>query len=143
MQLNQIPQTNKQKTKKRVGRGGKRGTFSGHGVKGQKSRAGAKIRPAWRDLVKQTPKKRGYKFKPASRNLKIINLGVLDNFFKDGEAVSIRLLLDRKLIGKMDGRLPKVKILGGGELKKRLSFVGLALSGSARKKIEKAGGSIL
>ncbi len=143
MQLNQLEKTKKQKTKKRVGRGGKHGTFSGRGVKGQKSRAGAKIRPAWRDLIKQIPKRRGYKFKPASHHLKIINLGVLDKFFGDGEVVNVQSLLDRKLIGKIKGRLPEVKILGGGGLKKKLSFVGFTLSKSAKAKIKNAGGNIL
>ena len=61
MQLHEIKPTHKLKTKKRVGRGGKKGTYSGRGVKGQKSRAGAKIRPEIRDLIKKMPKKRGYK----------------------------------------------------------------------------------
>ncbi len=49
----------KEKSKKRVGRGGKRGTYSGRGIKGQKSRAGRKMRPAIRDLIQRTPKLRG------------------------------------------------------------------------------------
>lgn len=59
MQLNQIKPVHKLKSKKRVGRGGKRGTYSGTGMNGQKSRAGAKIRPEIRDFIKKTPKKRG------------------------------------------------------------------------------------
>jgi large subunit ribosomal protein L15 len=59
MQLHEIQPCQKQKTKKRIGRGGKRGTYSGKGMKGQKSRAGAKIRPEVRDLIKKTPKLRG------------------------------------------------------------------------------------
>ena len=81
MQLHQISPIQKQKTKKRVGRGGAHGTFSGRGVKGQKSRAGAKIRPAWRDLIKQIPKKRGYRFKPALSSQLIINLSILNKVF--------------------------------------------------------------
>jgi len=59
IQLHQIQPEHKLKKKKRVGRGGKRGTYCGRGIKGQKSRAGAKIRPALRDLIKRIPKKRG------------------------------------------------------------------------------------
>ncbi|MEX2054314.1 MAG: hypothetical protein WD883_02130 [Candidatus Colwellbacteria bacterium] len=59
MQLHELQPTHKNKTKKRIGRGGKRGTFSGKGVKGQKSRAGRKLRPGTRDLMQQTPKLRG------------------------------------------------------------------------------------
>ena len=54
-------------SKKRIGRGGKRGTYSGKGVKGQKSRAGKKIRPAVRDLMNQTPKLRGVKNKGSKK----------------------------------------------------------------------------
>ncbi|MBI4709119.1 MAG: 50S ribosomal protein L15 [Candidatus Portnoybacteria bacterium] len=143
MQLHQIRSTNKQKTKKRVGRGGKRGTFSGRGVKGQKSRAGAKIRPEWRDLVKQTPKMRGYKFRSTQTKPLIINLGFLGKFFKEGEIVSIKSLLERKLISRIKGRMPEVKILGDGEIKKKLSFKGLQISQSAKEKVEKAGGNII
>lgn len=59
MQLHQIQPLHKPKGKKRIGRGGKRGTYSGKGIKGQSSRAGAKIRPEIRDLIKKIPKKRG------------------------------------------------------------------------------------
>ncbi|HOK35099.1 MAG TPA: hypothetical protein PLL80_00755 [Candidatus Pacearchaeota archaeon] len=59
MQLHQIQPTHKPKDKKRIGRGGKRGTYSGKGIKGQTSRAGAKIRPEIRDFIKKIPKKRG------------------------------------------------------------------------------------
>jgi len=61
MQLHEIQPIHKNKSKKRVGRGGKRGTYSGRGLKGQKSRAGRKIRPAIRDLMQRTPKLRGVK----------------------------------------------------------------------------------
>lgn len=68
MQLHEIRPIHKLKQKKRVGRGGKKGTYCGRGVKGQKSRAGAKIRPEIRDLVKKIPKLRGYKFKYPKKN---------------------------------------------------------------------------
>jgi large subunit ribosomal protein L15 len=61
MQLHEIKGL-KNKEKKRVGRGGKRGTYCGRGIKGQKARAGAKIRPALRDFIKKIPKLRGYRF---------------------------------------------------------------------------------
>lgn len=63
MQLNQLKPKIKNKNSKRVGRGGKRGAYSGKGLKGQKSRAGRKIRPQIRDIIKRIPKKRGYRFK--------------------------------------------------------------------------------
>jgi large subunit ribosomal protein L15 len=59
MQLHEIKPIHKLKKKKRIGRGGKRGTYCGKGIKGQTSRAGARIRPEIRDLIKKIPKKRG------------------------------------------------------------------------------------
>jgi len=59
MQLHELQPITKNKSKKRIGRGGKRGTYSGRGMKGQKARAGRKIRPAIRDLMQRTPKLRG------------------------------------------------------------------------------------
>ena len=118
MQLHQLKSTQKQKSKKRVGRGGKRGTYSGRGIKGQKSRAGAKIRPAWRDLIKQIPKRRGYKFKPIASKSAVLNLGILEKNFKDGEIVSPESLLKKGLISKIKGRIPEIKILGEGKTTK-------------------------
>jgi len=63
MQLHQIQPITKRRIKRRVGRGGKRGTYSGRGGKGQTARAGAKVRPEIRDLIKKIPKIKGYRFK--------------------------------------------------------------------------------
>ena len=52
MQLHQLKPSHKRKRPKRIGRGGKRGTYSGRGVKGQRSRAGRKFKPAIRELMK-------------------------------------------------------------------------------------------
>ena len=59
MQLHTLQPTHPLKDKKRIGRGGKRGTYSGIGVKGQGARAGNKKRPGMRDLIQQIPKLRG------------------------------------------------------------------------------------
>jgi len=142
MQSHQLKRQNKQKSHRRRGRGGKRGTFSGRGVKGQKSRAGRKLRPAWRDLVKQIPKRRGYRFKPVAKKPVVLNFGVLNNFYKEGEIVSPSSLIAKGVIGKIKGREPEVKILGGGEITKKLSFTGVKLSKNAKEKVKKAGGSI-
>ena len=61
MKLHEIRSPFRTHKKRRVGRGGKRGKTSGHGTKGQKSRAGRKIRPQIRDVMKRFPKKRGGK----------------------------------------------------------------------------------
>ena len=142
MQLHQLSPTKKQKSKKRVGRGGKRGTFSGRGVKGQKARAGRKLRPVWRDVLKRIPKRRGYRFKSLAPKSQILNLGQLSHHFKENELVTLGTLLSKGLITKIKGRVPQVKILGDGELNKKLDFKGLKISAGAKEKIEKAGGSI-
>jgi len=59
MQLHELKPIHKLKKRKRVGRGGKKGTYSGRGIKGQKSRAGRKLKPAIRELIKRYPKIRG------------------------------------------------------------------------------------
>jgi len=64
MQLHELQPDSPNKTRKRIGRGGKRGTTSGRGQKGQKSRAGRRIRPAERDLIQSLPKLKGVKNKP-------------------------------------------------------------------------------
>ncbi len=122
MQLNQISSIKKQKTGRRIGRGGKRGTYSGRGVKGQKSRAGRKLRPEWRDVLKRIPKKRGYKFKSIQEKPSVLNLGQLDKFFKEGELINENSLLSKGLIAKIKGGMPEVKILGDGEINKKLEF---------------------
>ena len=63
MQLHQIQPSHTRKTKRRVGRGGKRGTYCGRGTKGQRARAGKKLKPAIREIIKKIPKLRGYKLK--------------------------------------------------------------------------------
>jgi large subunit ribosomal protein L15 len=70
MQLHDIQPKNRRKKKKRIGRGGGKGTYCGKGVKGQKSRAGNRIRPELRDFVKKVPKLKGYRFKRYKRKSK-------------------------------------------------------------------------
>ena len=59
MQLHELRPKTKNKPRKRIGRGGKRGTISGRGTKGQNARAGRKKRPELRDIIKRIPKLRG------------------------------------------------------------------------------------
>ena len=143
MQLHQIKPKNKRKKARRIGRGGKRGTYSGRGVKGQKSRSGRRLAPFIRELVKRYPKLRGYRFKGRQLKVAVINLDVLDKIFKAEEIISPRILLGKGLIRRIKGRIPKVKILGKGDVKKRFVIDGCFLSDQAREKIKKAGGSII
>jgi len=145
MQFHQLKPVHKLKRKKRIARGGKRGSYSGRGIKGQKSRAGAKIRPAVRDLMMKFPKKRGrakHAFKSLFEKPAILNLADIEKDFKNGEIVSPKTLFEKRLISRKKGALPEVKILGEGEISKKLAFQNILLSKSARAKIEKVKGVI-
>ncbi|GIW66432.1 MAG: hypothetical protein KatS3mg095_0330 [Candidatus Parcubacteria bacterium] len=133
------------KKRKRIGRGGKKGNYSGRGMKGQKSRAGRRIRPALRDIVLKFPKLRGFKFKPLKDKPYIVNLNIIDKNFDNGEIVNLDSLINKKII-----KLPKskknvkVKILGNGELTKKLFFSNkFFFSQSALNKIKKNNSEII
>ncbi|MDP2910331.1 MAG: uL15 family ribosomal protein [bacterium] len=134
MQIHQIKPKHKLKRKKRVGRGGKRGTYSGRGIKGQKSRAGRKMVPAIRELIKKYPKLRGYRARRSIKNVVVVNLEDLNEKFKDSEVVSPETLLEKKLIRRIKGRTPRVKILGKGELSKKLIIENCEFSKKAKEK---------
>ncbi|MEK7575495.1 MAG: uL15 family ribosomal protein [Patescibacteria group bacterium] len=142
MQLHQIKRKNKNKSKKRIGRGGKRGSYSGKGIKGQKSRAGKKLRPELRDIIKKIPKKRGYRFKSFVKKPKTINLNLIEKHFESGQKVTPKSLLEKGLIEKKKGFLPDVKLLGGGILTKKLLVSKCQISKPALEKIKKAGGNV-
>jgi len=136
MQLNNLQPKNKLKTRKRVGRGGKRGTYSGRGMKGQKSRAGtSKFAPVIRELIKRYPKLKGYRNR-STKTFAVVNLSDLDKNFKSNETVNPQALYDRGLVRKMKGRIPKVKILGNGDLTKKLKIEKCEISKKAREKIK-------
>lgn len=141
MQLHTISAP-KHKSAKRIGRGGKRGTFSGRGTKGQKARAGRRIRPQLRDILKKIPKKRGYRFGSFRTKPHVVNVSVLDKMFQRGETVSPRTLVEKSVISKQGGAYPAVKILATGVITKSVTIEGCDVSASAREKIEKVGGTI-
>jgi len=132
------PSKGASKRRKTVGRGNAsgHGTYSGRGQKGQKSRSGGKKglkKLGLRQVLLQTPKKRGFKSdKPKNQ---VVNLGEINNFFKENEVVNPKSLLKRKLISTI--KLP-VKILGKGEIKASgLKFEGVKMSENLKKQIEK------
>ncbi len=143
MQLHQLKAIHKPKKRKRVGRGGKRGTYSGRGVKGQKARAGAKKQPAVRQWIKRYPKLRGYKFGRVSDRVLTINLDLLDRHFKPGDLVTPDVLVREKLVRAWGGRTPKIKILAGGRITKKIKIKNFQLSRGAAQKIKKADGTII
>lgn len=142
MQLHQLKPKIKKKKKKRIGRGGKRGTYSGKGIKGQKARAGRKIRPQMRDIIKKLPKKRGYRFNVIKKKPFAVNLDILEKHFNKNEKITPQILLGKGIIEKSKNFLPEVKLLGKGEITKPLLVSECQISKQARDKIEKAGGKI-
>lgn len=119
---------------RRIGRGGKRGTYSGRGIKGQRARAGAKMRPAERDIIKKIPKLRGYRFKGFGVRPAAVNVDTVEKHFAAGETVSPATLLAKGLIRRVGGKTPRVKILGRGETTKKMIFKDVMFSASAGKK---------
>lgn len=135
------PKANKRK-KKRVGRGkgSGKGTYSGRGIKGQRSRSGGrkhtKRRAAFQQLLIRTPKERG--FKRQSPVIQIVNLSDLDKNFAVGDKVDLRQMAKKGLIDRQTGL---VKILAGGKLGKSLTVTAHYFSKTASAAITKAGGS--
>lgn len=145
MQTNTLKRVHPNKKRMTVARGGKRGKTSGRGGKGQTARAGNKRRPEWRDIIKKLPKLRGRgvnSHKPISEASCPINISALETIFEAGAVVTPAVLVEKGLAQAHSGRIPTIKILGSGELKKALKISGCKVSAGAKAAIEKAGGSI-
>jgi len=143
MQLHTIQATKKRIRRKRIGRGGKRGTYSGRGMKGQKSRAGASSEPLIRQFIKRYPKLRGYRAQMRKKIQATVTLSSLEQQLNGTAPVTPKLLLKLGVIATIKGRMPRVKILGSGEVTRPFTIQGCEVSGSAKLKIEKAGGKIV
>lgn len=141
MQIHELQPKHKNRGKKRVGRGGRKGTYSGKGMKGQKSRAGRKMVPIIRELIKRYPKLRGYKSFVVEDNKIVFNLDVLEKKSKDGDVINPENLIKSGIIHMIKGKTPEIKILGKGKLSKKLIIENCKVSKSAKEAIEKAGGS--
>ncbi|MBM3256500.1 MAG: 50S ribosomal protein L15 [Candidatus Moranbacteria bacterium] len=148
MQIHQISRPDWLKKIKRIGRGGKRGTYSGKGNKGQKSRSGGNIPPGFEGqdttLVARSPKIKG--FTSPNRPNVTLGLSLLEKHFKAGEVVSPVSLTKKKLI-KLNKksrlrRIARVKILGTGKIAKALTIENCLISKGAKAAIEKAGGKV-
>ena len=141
MQLhNLFPFPEERKTRRRVGRGGGSGLggTSGKGHKGQNARSGGGVRPGFEGgqlpLYRKLPK-RGFHNKFA-KVYAIVNVEAL-NVFENGDVVDLAALLDRRIVRKENDGL---KVLGNGELTKKLTVKAAIFSASAKEKIEAAGG---
>ena len=145
MKLNSLIKTNYSKMRVGRGIGSGKGKTSGRGVKGQKSRSGVAIKSfegGQMPLYRRLPK-RG--FKPiGKKNIAIINISDIENFIKNKkiktqDEINLKNLVEKKLINK---KYNKLKILGNGEIKEKLTIKTDFISKSAKSKIEKAGGVI-
>ena len=143
MKLNELSKAPEAKTRKRVGRGpgSGMGKTSTRGQKGQKSRSGVSIH-AWfqggqTPLYRRVPK-RGFNNARFRVEYATINLSDLNKYFNDGDEVTPELLKERGIIKK---QLCGIKVLGNGELEKKLTIKANRFTSSAVTKIESAGGS--
>ena len=137
-ELSPVPGSNKKSFRVGRGPGSGNGKTSGKGHKGQNARSGGGVRPGFEGgqipLYRRLPK-RGFKNHFAV-NYAIVNVAAL-NEFEDGAVVDEAVLLERRLItDPMDG----LKILGNGELTKKLTVKANRFTASAKEKIEAVGG---
>ena len=143
MKLNELsPAVGSAKDSYRRGRGpgSGNGKTAGKGHKGQNARSGGGVRPGFEGgqlpLYRKLPK-RGFKNRFAT-NYAIVNVAAL-NKFEDGAVVDLEALLAAKIVRKgLDG----LKVLGTGELTKKLTVKATVFSATAKEKIEAAGGKI-
>jgi large subunit ribosomal protein L15 len=144
MQLHTLKRKTQRQTKQQVGRGSKRGKTSGRGQKGQTSRAGRKLRPEIREVIKKIPKLRGrgkninksFEIKPVALNVSAFAA------IESGTVLTPQKLVDLKIVKLLKGKVPKVKILASGEITNSLTFKKFTISKAAQEKIEKAGGKV-
>jgi large subunit ribosomal protein L15 len=145
MKLNTLVKTNAKKIRPGRGIGSGKGKTGGRGIKGQKSRSGVAIKAfegGQTPLYRRLPK-RGFK-SLAVNNTAIINLSHLQKFHDNKKIdlntpVDLKLLKDRKIINK---KYLKLKVLGDGDLKNKISLTAHFASEQAKTKIEKAGGTL-
>ena len=138
MQLHQIKPIHKNKSKKRIGRGGKRGTFSGRGSKGQNAR-GARLGADFRGGSTKKTEIKHRSFRIKENKPAILNLKDLKGIFSEGETISPSTLKEKNIL---NSNKVKVKILSDGEIGGKFNFSGILFSKSAREKVIKAGGEI-
>lgn len=143
MQIHELELSPK-KSRKRVGRGGKRGTYSGRGVKGQKSRSGGNVDPLFEggrsSLVERMKKVRGVK---AFRQPKVtVTLAKINRLFEDGDVVSIAALVEKKILSHKT-RVRGVKVVASGDITKKVTISDrIAISQKAYDAIIATGGSV-
>ena len=139
-ELSPAPGSTKSAWRKGRGVGSGSGKTAGRGHKGQNARTGGGVRPGFEGgqipLYRRLPK-RGFTNSLFKKEYAIINLETLDKLFNDGDAVSMETLLEKGVIRK---ELNGLKVLGRGEITKKLTVKAAIFSASAKEKIEAAGG---
>jgi large subunit ribosomal protein L15 len=119
------------------------GKTSGRGHKGQKSRSGGGVRPGFEGgqmpLHRRLPK-RGFNNTRFQDKIAVVNVSSLSERFEDGDTINMETLKAARLV---KGTYDAVKILGNGDLAKKLTVEGCKVSATAKEKIEKAGGSVV
>ena len=138
-ELSPAPGSAKDAWRKGRGPGSGNGKTAGKGHKGQNARSGGGVRPGFEGgqlpLYRKLPK-RGFHNKFATIYA-IVNVGQLEHKYNDGDVVTIENLCEKKLVRKLcDG----VKILGNGELTKKLTVQATVFSAAAKEKITAVGG---
>ncbi len=142
MKLHELTKSPETKSVKRVGRGpgSGLGKTSGRGENGQKSRSGASIAPWFQGgqstLYRRLPK-RGFNNARFKTEYAVVNLSDL-NRFNDGEVITPEILKETGIIKK---ELAGIKVLGSGELTKKITVRAHRFSSAAVTKIESAGGT--
>jgi large subunit ribosomal protein L15 len=107
------------------------------------------MRPEMREIIKRLPKLRGHgKNRARTVNAErvlpvVVNVSALEAVFENGAEVTPATLVLLGVVGREKGKAPRVKILGSGDIKKKLTIKGCLISLSARAKVEGAGGSIV
>jgi len=142
--MNQLKRNTNRSKSVQIGRGGTRGKTSGHGHKGQKQHGRHGIRPEIRDMIKKLPKLRGRGVnsnKTIQTPNQVFSIERLDKIFKDGDTINPTTLFEKGMVHRKKGKMPRVKILSGGETKKKFTIERCEVSKSALKKIEAAGGT--
>ena len=144
MKLNELSPSIPKKNRKRIGRGNSSGwgKTAGKGSNGQKSRAGGGVKPYFEGgqmpIYRRVPK-RGFSNTIFKKEYTVISLSFLNDNFEDGEVVSLETLFNKCLIKKgRDG----VKVLGNGELNKKLTVKVHKISKSAKAAVEAKGGTV-
>ncbi len=142
MQSHQLKKPYKTPKKKRIGRGGKRGNYSGRGMKGQKSRAGHKIKPQIRETILKFPKKRGVKFQKIVKKPVTVLLSDIQKKIQNDSVINPKRLKKLGLVEIPQGETRTLKILGSAELKYKYNVENCLVSQKAKESILKAGGKI-